>query len=71
MENFYLTFGQKSPFRDGYVLVLADDEETAREEVFYVFGNKWSNLYAEENFKPEYFPAGQIGKTLETTPTEG
>jgi hypothetical protein len=52
------------------VLVLADDEKTAREEVSYVFGNKWSNLYTEEKFKPEYCPAGQIGKTLETTPTK-
>jgi hypothetical protein len=67
MKNFYLTFGHKSPFRDGYVLIVADDEESAREEVFYVFGQYWSNLYSEENFRPEFFPAGQFGKTLEAS----
>ena len=69
-ENLLFNVWAEAPFRDGYVLVHADDEETAREEVFYVFGSKWPNLYTEENFRPEYFPAGQIGKTLETSPTE-
>ena len=31
MKNFYLTFGQKSPAKDEYVLIVADNYDTAFE----------------------------------------
>lgn len=65
MKNFYLTFGQKSPFRDGYVRIVSPDIETARSEAFYIFGEKFSNLYPEEDFNFKYFPIGQYGHTVE------
>ncbi len=64
MKNFYLTFGQKSPFRDSYVLVVANNYAQARKEVFYIFGKFWSSLYEEEKFNADFFPEGQIGKTI-------
>jgi len=67
MNKFYLTFGQKSPFRNGYVLIVAVDYENARNLVEDIFGNKWSNLYDENVWGKEeaaLFPSGQVGKTL-------
>ena len=69
MKSYYLTFGQKSPFRDGYVLIVAEDYKTAREEAGYVFGDKFSMLYQQQDFNASYFPDGQIGKTLNPTKT--
>jgi hypothetical protein len=62
--RFFLTFGQKSPFRQNWVLVLASDYENAREEVERVFGKHWSNLYEESKFDKSYFPSGQVGEAL-------
>lgn len=64
MKNFYVTFGQKSPFRDGYVLIEASDIRTAREEAFYALGECWSNIYEDPLFNHDMYPMGQIGKTL-------
>lgn len=61
---FYLTFGQKYPWRNGWVEVLAPDYKHALKYVEDIFGLAWSNLYTEENFKKEYFPAGKIGETI-------
>ena len=65
--NFYLTFGQKSPFRDGYVVIEAEDYAKAREAAFYVFGDNFAFLYEAKPFEEHsknMFPEGQIGKTL-------
>ncbi len=61
---FYLTFGQKYPWRNGWVEVEARDYETARNLVLDVFDQKWSNLYSELTFNKDMFPAGKIGETL-------
>lgn len=65
MKRFYLTFGQKSPFRDGYVLIVSPDKETARSEAFHIFGEKFASLYTEEDFDFKYFPEGQYGRVVE------
>lgn len=65
MKTFYLTFGQKYPWRNGYVEVIAPDYDTARKWVEDIFGNQWSNLYTEENFDKEAFPAGKLGETIQ------
>lgn len=64
MKNFYLTFGQQYPWRNGWVLVQAEDYARARAIVVEVFESKWSNLYEEEKFDRSFFPAGQIGETM-------
>jgi len=61
--NFYVTFGQLHPLRNGYVVVIASDYEQARKVTFEVLGNKWSSLNDEsslEGYKHMY-PAGQFG----------
>ena len=64
MIKYYITFGQKSPFRDGYVIVEAPDATTARYEVFYAMGDQWGFMYTEEEIDFDLFPLGQIGRTL-------
>ena len=64
-KTFYLTFGQKYPWRNGWVEVKAPDYEIAREWVIDIFEGKWSNLYTEENFNRDMFPAGKLGETIE------
>lgn len=67
-KKFFITFGQISPFRDGYVVVEAETEEAARHEAFNVLGQKWASLYTEETMRFEFFPAGQYGHTLVAVP---
>jgi hypothetical protein len=62
-EKFFLTFGQKSPAKDGYVLIVADDYDSDFEMVEKQFGLEWSMLYEEGDFEPEFFPKGVL-KTL-------
>jgi hypothetical protein len=64
MMKFYLTFGQQSPFKNGWVEIEAGSSERARNLAFYVFGKHWAMLYKEEEFKREYFPLGKLGETL-------
>lgn len=63
-KTFYLTFGNKYPWRNGWVEVKAPDYDTARQYVEEIFDNKWCNLYEEENFNKEFFPAGKLGETI-------
>ncbi len=73
IKKFYVTFGQKSPFRNGYVLILVRDEDDdaayskAREEAFRALGDEWSNIYPEAKFinNVEIFPAGKLGSTIQ------
>ena len=65
--KFYLTFGQQSPFRNGWVEVEAESWEVAHGLALDVFGRHWSMLYREEGFNEKvkvYFPAGKLGETL-------
>lgn len=64
MNKYYLTFGQKYPWRNGYVLVIAKDYNTAREYVESIFKEQFSFLYHEKDFKKDFFPAGQLGETI-------
>ena len=63
--KFYLTFGQKSPFRHGWVEVEASSYGEANGEVVLVFQQSWAHLYSEEKFDRSFFPAGKIGETME------
>lgn len=61
--NFYVTFGQKHPLRNGYVVVIASNYEQARKATFDVFGNKWAMLN-DEGFDNGLYTAGQFGLPL-------
>lgn len=69
-QIFYVTFGQRSPFRNGWVEVEAETEELARRYVTDALGIEWSNLYSEKEFRKEddrvaeMFNAGKIGETI-------
>jgi hypothetical protein len=62
--KFYITFGQKSPFRNGYVVIEAINVSVAHEIAMNSFGNKWAWVYSENEIRKEFFPLGQIGATL-------
>lgn len=64
MNKYYVTFGQKSPFRNGWVEILAISEEEARERIKYCIGNIWSSLYTNDDFESDLFPAGKLGETI-------
>lgn len=61
---FYVTFGQKSPFRNGWVEVDAPDIGKAREWTFQALGQQWSMMYTGDKFDRSFFPAGKIGETI-------
>ncbi len=66
-EKYYLTFGQQSPFKDGWVEVLADDDVHAVAVVNEVIGKQWSNIYHEDLFTEktrEHLPQGKLGNTI-------
>lgn len=64
MATFYITFGQISPFKDGWVEIEAECEEKARELAFKAFGSKWAFIYSKGKFDRTYFPLGKVGNTL-------
>lgn len=61
---FYLTFGQKYPWRRGWVEVEAVNYEMARKLVVEVFKDQWGWLYTEDQITKKDFPLGKIGDTL-------
>jgi len=63
-EKFYLTFGQRYPWRDGWVEVEAINYDMARKAVIEIFGKSWGWLYKEGEFDKKLFPDGKIGKTI-------
>lgn len=64
MKKFYVTFGQSHPLRDGYVVIEASNYDLARQAAFDTFSVKFCFVRSEEEIIKDYFPAGQIGKTI-------
>lgn len=70
--KFYISFGQGHAHRvdgitydcDSLYMVEAPSELAARQEVFSVFGNKWSSIYpaAELPNLLHYFPRGVMNE---------
>jgi hypothetical protein len=69
-ENFYLTFGVEYRYEphpvhpygvhpDGWVRIMAPDEERARAIALTHYGTYWSRLIPERYFEPRFFPAGE------------
>jgi len=63
-ETFYLTFGQRYPWRYGWVEVEAVNYEMARKKVEEIFGKQWAWLYNKDQFNKKDFPAGKLGETI-------
>jgi hypothetical protein len=61
--EYYVSFGQLHPLRDGYVVVIASSYENARTAVIAVLGNKWASLNTSDTDMSLY-PAGQIGRPI-------
>ncbi len=62
--NFYVTFGQLHPLRDGYVVVSAPDMSAARAAAFAVLGPKWAFAYDQQP-SPARYPLGAVGRPIE------
>jgi len=63
-NRYYITFGQRSPFRDGYVLIEAYEYSQARRAAIETLGQKWAFIYLEKDFDHQFYPAGQLGRTI-------
>lgn len=64
LNTYYLTFGQKYPWRNGWVEVLAPDLKTAVKWVEEIFDDQYGSIYEEKDFCKKYYPAGKIGETI-------
>jgi hypothetical protein len=66
-KPYYITFGQRSPFRNGWVVIMASGQKEAQEEAEICFGQHYSMCYDEDKFHSarEHFNRGQIGETIE------
>ena len=61
-EIFYLTFGQSSPARNGWIEVHAYSYADARQMAIHEYGRGWSCLYMEHEFvNRSMFWAGRLG----------
>ena len=77
-KNYYFTFGQDHktvddvPMKDYHVLVLAENEEVAREIFIERFmkermpaWDKFATSYPENHFKSQFFPLGEYAKFIQ------
>lgn len=62
--TYYITFGQRSPFRHGWVEIMASAKRYAEDEAHNCFGPHWSMIYDKEPDR-DLFPAGKLGETLQ------
>jgi len=65
--TFYVTFGQKSPFRNGWVEVEAKDYQSARDIINYAIGPWYSNIFNTAEFDgaiKSFLSRGKLGETL-------
>lgn len=82
LEPFYVTFGSQYPReehptwsganKDGYFVIHAPDELSARKLAFGLFGEKWSMIYTAAEFDPNsdenkrWYTLGRIGYAATT-----
>ena len=45
LMRYMVTFGAGQPNANHYMFVYADNEDAAREKVYGVYGQRWSNIY--------------------------
>lgn len=68
MSKYFIVFGQKSPFRNGWVELEAKDMDQARERADYALGKDgYARVIFADDFTDEtrsHFPDGKIGATI-------
>lgn len=62
MKTYYLTFGQESPAKNGWIEVEASCYDEAKKKVESAYGRAWSFIYSEEKFNKDFFPVGKLGE---------
>ena len=65
LKTYYFTFGQQHPLRDNWIEIQAVNADTARKRMFELFGAHWAFQYSEADFKPDYFPSGRAGISVD------
>ena len=65
MKTFYVTFGQRHPLRDHFVIVTASSYENARAAAMDVLGIKWAFIYEDCRDVLDNCPGGVVGATIE------
>lgn len=70
MPKFNVTFGvqySREPHPtlgiihpNGYVSIIAEDEESARSEIFRLIGPSWAFIYPEGEITPALYPLGEL-----------
>lgn len=59
METFAITFTQRAVgLRNGWVEVVAPDEDAARRWARDTYQDFWSGIYPSGEHGPEYYPLG-------------
>ncbi len=66
----YVTFGQRyareehpdlpNAHPDGWLEVWAESYDLARLLTFALLGSRWSNIHDEQDWEPEWYPAGRL-----------
>lgn len=69
--KFFVTFGAYHPLADGWIELEADGYNDARRCAFQLFGPRFGSVYGVDDFRPEFFLSGKIGKTIRTTDVPG
>lgn len=67
-QTYFITFGQRSPFREGWIEVSASSKEEATGEAMEIFGPYWANIYEADQFTGEIkdmYPDGKFGHTIQ------
>lgn len=74
LRSYYVTFGVKYRYEthphwpaahpDGWLLVLAPDEEEARLLLRRTISNKYAFLYDEHRFDKKWHPLGELGRIV-------
>lgn len=69
-KKWFVTFGQRyrieeHPFLpgahpDGWVTIIADTMDEARQKAFEALGQHWSMIY--DNIDPEWYPMGELAR---------
>jgi hypothetical protein len=72
MQTFYVTFGVRyreephpiwpKAHPDGYLTVIAKNEEMARRFTAALLANQWAFIYTEDNFNTARWTRGELGR---------
>jgi len=76
VNEFYVTFGQQYaiephplgwPHPDGWLTIVAENEDMARKCAYALLEDRWSFMYSEEDFDPTFYPLKELYRVRFTT----